>query len=289
MKEKITKKKTADKKKDDDKSKRKEDKFKPDITIIHYYYVFDSALNTNALPEAFKRITDLMSFVKALINSKVTVNKTIIPFSFWKIIIDFRVIKHIFFNKSFIFNFKSISFYVETESGELLWCSNCSKIKIDLKGSNGNIDVVVKNIIWCPDLDHNLLSTIPLSQQEVEIFLQIDDRSSEFWKNDNIFNYADIINDQYVIWGNAYQMNQVNVIVSPQLLHQWMGYLNWQSVMQVPNHVTSINLQSKKSEEICEDCMLGHQQKKIDHASIFKATELFQLIYTDFNDPYPST
>ena len=59
--------------------------------------------------------------------------------------------------------------------------------------------------------------------------------------------------------------------------------------MQVSNYATSINLQGKKSEEVCRDCMLDHQQKKIDYAFMFKATELFQLIYTDFGDLYPFT
>ena len=148
-----------------------------------------------------------MSFVKALINSKITVNKATIPSSFWKIIIDSKATNHIFFNRNFIFNFKLISFYVETGSGELLQCPDHSKIKIDLEDLNSNIDVVVKDIIWCSDLNHNLLSTILLNWQEIKIFLQIDNRSSEFWKNNNVFDYTDIINDQYVIWDNAYQMN----------------------------------------------------------------------------------
>ena len=80
--EKITKKKVTDKKKDDDKSKRKENKFKPNIIIIHYHHAFNSALNMNALSEVLKRITDLMSFIKTLINSKITVNKTTTLFSF---------------------------------------------------------------------------------------------------------------------------------------------------------------------------------------------------------------
>ena len=75
--EKVAKKKVTDKKKDDDKNKGKEDKFKPDITIIHHHYAFSSALNTNALSEALKEITDLMPFVKALIDSKITINKAI--------------------------------------------------------------------------------------------------------------------------------------------------------------------------------------------------------------------
>ena len=104
-------------------------------------------MNTNALSEAFKKITDLMPFVKTLINNKVTVNKVITSFSLWKIIVDFEVIDHIFFNKSFIFNFKSILFYVKTGSGELLQCFDHSKIKIDLKGFNSNINVMMKNII----------------------------------------------------------------------------------------------------------------------------------------------
>ena len=84
-------------------------------------------------------------------------------------------------------------------------------------------------------------------------------------------------------------MDQANVIVSPQLLHQQMSHLNWQSVMQVPNHATDINFQSKKSEEVCRGCMLDYQQKKINHTLMPKATELFQLIYTDFDDLYPFT
>ena len=56
--------------------------------------------------------------------------------------------------------------------------------------------------------------------------------------------------------------------------------------MQVPNHTTGINLQDKRPEEVCRGCMLGHQQKKIGHASMSKATELFQLIHTNFGDPY---
>ena len=279
----------TNKKKNDDKSKRKKDKFKSDVTMIYYHHAFDFALNMNALPEAFKGITDLMPFVKALINSKITVNKATMPFPVWKIIVDSEVISHIFFNRNFIFDLKPISSYVETGSGKLLWCPGHSKVKIDLKGPNSNIDVVMENIIWCPDLGHNLLSTIPLSRRGVEIFLRVDERPSEFWKDDNVFGYADIIDDQYVVRGNAYQVDQANVIVSPQLLHQRMGHLNWQSVMQVPNHATGINLQGKKPEEVCGGCMLGHQQKKIGHAPMPKATELFQLIHTDLGGPYPST
>ena len=209
--------------------------------MIHHHYAFDFALNTNALTEVLKGITDLMPFVKTLIDSKVTINKATTPSPFWKIIVDSGATDHIFFNRSYIFDFKPISSYVETGSGKLLWCPDHGKIKINLEGLNGNIDVMMEDIIWCSDLGHNFLSIIFLSQQKVEIFLQINDRPSEFWKNDNIFNYTDIIDDQYVIWGNVYQMNQANVIVSPQLLHQWMGHLNWQSVMQVPNHIISIN------------------------------------------------
>ena len=148
-----------------------------------------------------------MPFVKALIDSKVTINKATTPSSLWKIIVDSGAMSHIFFNRSFIFDFKPISSYVETGSGELLQCPGRGKIKINLKGPNSNIDVVMEDIIWCPDLGHNLLSTIPLSWWEVEIFLWVDDRPSEFWKNDNVFDYADIIDDQYVVWGNAYQVN----------------------------------------------------------------------------------
>ena len=163
VKEKVAKKKTADKKKGDDKSKKKKDKFKLNIIMIYHHHTFSSALNMYALPEALKGITNLMPFVKALINSKVIINKTTTSSSSWKIIVNFEAINHIFFNRNFIFNFKPISFYVKTRSGELLQCPDCGKIKINLKDFNGNIDVVMEDIIWCSDLGHNLLSIIPLS------------------------------------------------------------------------------------------------------------------------------
>ena len=56
--------------------------------------------------------------------------------------------------------------------------------------------------------------------------------------------------------------------------------------MQVPNHATDINFQNKKPKEVYEDCMLNHQQKKIDHVFMSKATELFQLIHINFDGPY---
>ena len=88
---------------------------------------------------------------------------------------------------------------MKTESGELLWCSDCGKIKINFESFNSNIDVMMKDIIWCSDLGHNFFSTISLNWWEVEIFLQIDERLFEFWKDDNVFDYTDIIDDQYVI------------------------------------------------------------------------------------------
>ena len=72
----------TNKKKDDDKNKRKKNRFKSDIIMIYHHYAFSFALNMNALSEIFKRIIDLMSFVKILINSKITVNKIIMLSSF---------------------------------------------------------------------------------------------------------------------------------------------------------------------------------------------------------------
>lgn len=207
----------------------------------------------------------------------------------WKIIIDSGATSHVFSNKSFIFDYEPIESCVETGSGELLKCPGRGKAKIDLEGPNGNIDAMIKDVIWCPDLGHNLLSTLPLGRRGVEVFLRVDGRPSEFWKNDKVFGYADIIDNQYVVRGDAYQVNQANIIVSPQLLHQRMGHLNWQSVMQVPYHATGIEIQGKKPEEVCGGCMLGHQQKKIGHAPMPKATELFQLIHTDLSGPFPVT
>ena len=254
------------------KQQEKDEKEKSHVTMIHRHHSSDSALN-------------MQSFIKPW--DKTTINKMKTPS--WKVIIDSGATSHIFANKDLIFDYKPNPSFVETGSGELLKCPGQNKVKIDMEGPDGITEVVVENIIWCPELGYNLLSTISLSRRGIEVFLRSQDKPSEFRKDGRIFGLADIIDNQYVVRGDPFNVNLVNIAVSPSVLHRRLGHLNWGSVMQLPRFATGIELQGKKPEEICDGCMKGHQEKKIGHARMPRATEPFQLIHTDIGEPFPFT
>ena len=192
--------------------KKQDEKKKSQIIIIHRH-ISDFALN--------------MQFVITL--NKTTVNK--MKSSSWKVIIDSRVTSHIFVNKNLIFNYKLKLFFVETDFDELLKCSELNKAKINMKKSDENTEVTVKNIIWCSELEYNLLSTISLSSRSIEMFLRSQKKSSEFRKNERVFGLADIINNQYVVREDSFNVNLVNIAVSSSILHRRLNYFNWKNVM----------------------------------------------------------
>ena len=137
------------------KQQKKDEKKKSHVTMIHRHHSSDFALN-------------MQSFIKSW--DKTTINK--MKTSSWKVIIDSRTTSHIFVNKNLIFDYKSNSFFVETGSDELLKCPGQNKVKIDMEESDEITEVMVENIIWCPELEYNLLSTISLSRRNIEMFLR---------------------------------------------------------------------------------------------------------------------
>lgn len=162
---------------------------------------------------------------------------------------------------------------------------------IDLESPNGTREWRLQNVMWCPDLGHNLLGTLPLARNNIEVRLKPVDEPSEFVLNDECFGYADIVNLQYIARGRCIEADTVKacVMVTPQLLHRRMGHLGWNSVMNLPKHATGVMLQGTKPEEICGPCMKGHQRRKFGHTPMPKATKPFQLIHSDLGGPYPMT
>ena len=141
-------------------------------------------------------------------------------------------------------------------------------------------------------LGHNLLETLPLNKNGIEVRLKLYSEVSEFVFNDVCFGYADIIKLEYVIRGRCIESNNtVNacVMTTPQQLHRRMGYLNWNSVLQLPNHAKGIQPHGKKPEEVCGSCMKGHQRQTVGHAPMSRGQKPLQFIHSDLAGPYPTT
>lgn len=116
--------------------------------------------------------------------------------------------------------------------------------------------------MWCPDLGHNFLRTLLLGKNGIEVRLKPFGQLFKFIWNDTYFGYADIVKLQYIVRGRCIEKETFKalVTVTPQVLHQRMGHLNWNSVMQLPKHWKGIDFQGTKPQEVCGECMKGHQR-----------------------------
>lgn len=88
----------------------------------------------------------------------------------------------IFSNRELIHDFSAEKNYRQTGTGEVLECPGKGTVTIELEGPNGTIPWKHNNVLWCPNLGHNLLGTIPLARSGIEVALKPLDKPSEFRK-----------------------------------------------------------------------------------------------------------
>lgn len=89
----------------------------------------------------------------------------------------------------------------ETRIGEKISTYGYGNVKIKISDHQGNINILtVTNMSRALELSHNLLNTMLLARKVVEIFLRKAGQPSKIIIDEEIFDLADIIENQYVIW-----------------------------------------------------------------------------------------
>lgn len=288
-KEKRQKDKEASKPKDSDSSTDDKKKGAWDVFCAMKASAQDLSL-TLMQDSAFARELQRLIEERASGNST-TVNRVDVE-AVWHAIIDSGAQQGIFTNRELLHDYEAQEDFCRTGSGEVLHCPGKGTAIFNLEGPDGIIRWSVSNILWCPQLGHNLLGTVPLGKNGISVLLKPEGEPSELQKVGACFGYADLIGNQYVLRAQAIEKDAVQacVIVTPAQLHQRMGHLNWASVNEVPKFSTGIELQGKsKPAEVCGPCMKGHQRLKISHSPMPKATRPLQFIHSDLGGPYPMT
>ncbi len=293
-KEKRQKDKEKGKSKDKENSGDEKKKGAWDVQII-------TALNTqdpSAVPtppdDEIRDLHQMIEELKVLVDNKALKNKTTVLRtvkigSIWHTIIDSGAQRTIFSNRELLHDYIEQEDFCQTGFGEVLRCSGKGTVIFDLEGPDGTIKWRLHNVLWCPELGHNLLGTLPLGKSDISVLLKPEGKPTELQKNGICFGYADIINEQYVIRGRPIEKDSVQacIVMTSQQLHQRMGHLNWNSVKELPKHARGIELQGSQSDQICGPCMKGHQRLNIGHSPMPKATRPLQFIHTDLGGPYP--
>lgn len=126
----------------------------------------------------------------------------------------------------------------------------------DLKG---NINILtITNMRWAPKFGYNLLNNILLAKKDIEVFLK---KAGQLWEivvDDEVFDLADIIENQYIIWLTEnlklVTVNQVTFLII-ETWHAQMGYLRYKSLLKLSKLAFEIKVKELAPTETCSGCM----------------------------------
>jgi hypothetical protein len=117
-----------------------------------------------------------------------------------KKILDFEVIDHIFCNKK-LFSFITLKFNsFETDTENKFKIDEVGRIILTLADEKEKKCIVILNdVLYSPQLQYNLISTMRLTKSRIETMLRLSDRPFKLILNDEVIDVADVINNQYVL------------------------------------------------------------------------------------------
>ena len=133
--------------------------------------------------------------IKAITNINHVGNAAISSVSPIKICIDFETTAHLISNRDFIQNYYENYKVYQTGSGEEL--SSYNKGTLYLPINNGNLTLI--DVYYASNLGFNLLSIVLLRNKDVEIYLRVTNLVSQILYNNEILDYANPIDNQYVV------------------------------------------------------------------------------------------
>ena len=220
--------------------------------IITALNVATSNKSVSSTPKpSIEELRCMVDQLKNMVENTVTVNRVVTHSPVWYIIIDSGAQRIIFSNRELLHDFIKAEDYVKTGSGEVFKSPGHGTVIFKLDGPNGIVPWRIHNAMWCPDLGHNLIGTLPLARNNIEVQLKSIGHPSKLLADSECFGYADIMNDQYIVRGRCIEKDTIhalhlkasidaNIIVTPEQLHRRMGHLNYNSVMQISKHATGI-------------------------------------------------
>ena len=116
------------------------------------------------------------------------------------VIIDFGTTDHFLNNRDLFSTYTKYEHQFETKTGEKISIHGYSNINLRMNDHQSNTNtLIVINMNWVLKLGHNLLNTISLAKKGVEVFLKKAGQLSKIVIDEEVFNLADIIENQYFI------------------------------------------------------------------------------------------
>jgi hypothetical protein len=117
-----------------------------------------------------------------------------------KKILNFEIIDHIFCNKK-LFSFITLKLNsFETSTENKFKIDEVEKMILTLTDEKEKKCIVILNdVLYSPQLQYNLVSTVRLTKSRIETMLRLSGRSFKLILNDEVIDVANVINNQYVL------------------------------------------------------------------------------------------
>jgi hypothetical protein len=208
-----------------------------------------------------------------------------------KKILDSETIDHIFCNKE-LFSFITLKFNsFETGTGDKFKIDGVGRVILTLADEKGKkCTVTLNDVLYSPQLQYNLISTMRLTKSKIETMLRLSGRSFKLILNDEVIDVVDVINNQYIL--REVQSHEVKVTLEIvlsvtesfiQIWHARLGHLGYENVIKMKNLITSIDFTGLKSEEICETCMKDRQKRIVNRISRTRSAKFLDIIHFDLD------
>jgi hypothetical protein len=207
-------------------------------------------------------------------------------------ILDSEATDHIFCNRSSFISYTLKISICETDTGEKFTAKSTESVQMKLiDGQNRSKLVILIEMLYSPQLQYNLVSTIKLGKKGVETLLSLSIKTSKLLMKNDVIAVADIINSQYVLRKNS----ELRVLAKLAGLgiHTWharMRHLRYDNLIKLQNQTDEMNLiDQAKSDDICGSCMIDRQERNINKTPRISASKFLEIVHSDLRKPLPRT
>ena len=208
-----------------------------------------------------------------------------------RVIIDCGATNHFFSNRDYFTSYRTQPHQFKTGSGEILTARGKGTVSLHMLMNDGSTNMItVSNVSWAPDLGHNLLSTIPFAEKNIEIRLRGKDQPSLIIYENEIHGLADIIDDQYVLRLEKHAIiNIATSVTTAETWHARMGHLGYRNLQKLTSLATGMTINGPVPDEICGPCMKGRQQRRPSRVPTTKVAGFLDEVHSDLGGPLPKT
>jgi hypothetical protein len=209
-------------------------------------------------------------------------------------ILDSEITDHIFCNRSNFISYILKIFICETSTRKKFTAKSTESIQMKLiDDQNRSKLVILIEVLYSSQLQHNLISIIRLIKKRIETLLSLFIKTFKLLMNDDVIAVIDIINNQYVLkknFTNSYRENSIEsefralAKLADLEIHIWharMRHLRYDNLIKLQNQIDEMNLIDQKSIEICESCMIDRQKRNINKTSRTSVNKFLEKVHSD--------